>query len=197
MKKRLKLAATVGICLVVGFLLLRQWFIYKWHRDHPGPFWEPVKDTETGISVRIPGVPKESNSFREYGALRITVNVYISEVSQNTAFGLHAFRLPDCLENSEIQEIFADTENRLSQAGKVIASSSVTYRGFPGREFDLELLNGQARSRIRVVYAKRNVAILTVVMPSGVFTRLDGPELQRFEKTTFVYFFNSLEFPAE
>ena len=196
MQKRLRLVLILGICLATAFLVLRQWALNNWRKEHSLE-WALVKDSETGISIRFPKIPTMTTRSREMNDVTIVERSYIYEPSLNTAYGLTTVQFPIPFEHAEREKMFTASEEGFTKIGKVLNSRNFSYKGHPGKKFDLEILGGNARCRVRVVNAGQNVAILTMVVPNEWLNRHDDPELKRLVNSAMVDFFSTLEFATE
>jgi hypothetical protein len=135
------------------------------------PNWHAFVNQELGFSILFPGQPKERNETTSTRAGRMSVRQYgCSELDRVHAYGISVAALPFTNKFSDEQiQIMLDAgrDEALGADGKLLTEQKITLGSNPGREFDMEKMDGKAFVKVRVWFVDNRIYTLTSVGPSG------------------------------
>jgi hypothetical protein len=99
----------------------------------------------------------------------MSVRQYYSKLDRVTAYGISVGDLPitNKFSDERIQIMLdAGRDEALGPDGKLLTERKIILGSNPGREFDMEKLNGEAFVKVRVWFVENRIYTLTAVGPS-------------------------------
>jgi hypothetical protein len=139
--------------------------------------WKEFRSGGGGFSILLPGYPTEQRkTFGTPGSPQGSGRVYDLE-TQGVSFSIMVLDLPAVYPSSEIPQRLDAGASSMAQTlgGKVLNQRNLTYAGFPGIEFDLDVPS-KGTGRARACIAKQRLYVVLV----GPKDKLSAQDLDKF-----------------
>ncbi len=140
--------------------------------------WKTFTCGEGGFSVLFPGDPVENVQDAQTDLGTITVKQYTFEPTMgkddNLLYGAGFTFYPEETINSErlsqedLETVFQNSVQGSANAvqGKILTVSEISFQGYPGREAEVAVFNGQGIVKLRTILVKNKMLFFQVIVPA-------------------------------
>ncbi len=147
--------------------------------------WKEFHCKPGGFTVLLPGVPQQQKQYLQTPAGAVELVQFVLEPTKGQgAYAVGYSELPESIlrQSTPQQRLEHARDRAVTRAkGKLHRDKSITYQGFPGREFEIAV-EGEVRLRTRVIAAKgRFYQVLVAGPPSWMASADAGRFLASFQ----------------
>ena len=134
----------------------------------------------------MPLLPRRTVVTNETAVGPLVITLYTREITSQIAFSIGHNHFPTNVDVTDTARLFAGgLASALGKDGRLVSERSITLHDYPGREWQLEKLSGQALVTIRTYLVDHELYQAICVMPKSsvchnhVREFLDSFDLQR------------------
>ncbi|MFV0593209.1 MAG: hypothetical protein ACK5M7_17685 [Draconibacterium sp.] len=139
--------------------------------------WNIFACNEANFEMLFPQLPTELSQDVETEIGDLKVNLYMYEpklgTDANILYGASYIIYPDGVDSDKMNKEQLETffENSIngtvsSVQGKLLSTYIIDYKGYPGREINIEIKNGMAVTKMRSYLVKNTMYIMQVIYPA-------------------------------
>jgi hypothetical protein len=144
--KKLKLAALIGIILLVCFVFIGLPLIgHAWRKNHPDTYpsvvpasqWKFFASEEGRFRILFPGKPESTNEVMGNAVEEITLHTFYVWANNQTEYAANFGDYPKNVKNLSPLQIFDISQNGVKEKiGKIVAQRDFKFGNYPARDFE-------------------------------------------------------------
>ena len=147
--------------------------------------WKRVNFAEQGFSILLPGKPVHTVKTVQTTDGKIDVNLYkFRDDDRSVTYMVTASQYPAKTDLSSVDAVLDSERDAFirDSRGKLIEEKKLTIGDYPGRECDVDLLDGKVKIMVRIYLVKNRLYIISAVgLPDSIASAETKKFMRAFE----------------